>query len=347
MSAVIGPTNVLCSIGRGSEQAWASARAGIAGIGCSHVMDRNFNSIQMGLVPEDALGKLTPDIEALPLPSRARRLLRLAVPALQGLAAPPTEPVRMFLGMPQLAASDAAWLNHFLRYIDMLSGTPIDLERSVIVTEGRAAALMALELALDSLAIDPSTAVIVGGVDTHLDLRLLNSLDAQQRLLGPQVMDGFIPGEGAAFFMLSAPQSQPPASAPQILVNAAASVADPGHRYGTAPARGEGLSAAIEQLRARMETPLPAVGVTFAGFNGENFDAKLWGVARLRHNDFFAPSMPIEHPADKYGDAGAATGAILTALAATSLADGSRNGPALVWAASDREPRACALLSVA
>ena len=36
-----------------------------------------------------------------------------------------------------------------------------------------------------------------------------------------------------------------------------------------------------------------------------HFDAKLWGVARLRHNDFFSPTMVIEHPADKFGDAGA------------------------------------------
>ena len=89
------------------------------------------------------------------------------------------------------------------------------------------------------------------------------------------------------------------------------------------------------------------IGAVFAGFNGENFDAKLWGVARLRHNDLFAADAVIEHPADKYGDAGAATGAILTALAAKALATGARKGPALVWAASDREPRACALLSLA
>jgi 3-oxoacyl-[acyl-carrier-protein] synthase-1 len=57
--------------------------------------------------------------------------------------------------------------------------------------------------------------------------------------------------------------------------------------------------------------------------------------------------MMIEHPADKYGDAGAATGAILLALAAKSLSIGARQGPALVWAASDREPRACAIVSVA
>lgn len=344
MSAVIGPTNILCAIGRGSEQVWASARAGIARIASSHVMDRHFDPIQMGLVPEAALGKLSPDIEALPLPSRARRLLRLAVPTLQGLGAQANQPVRMFLGLPQFAASDAPWLNHFLRYIDMLSAVPIDLERSAIVPQGRAAGLMAMESALNALAADPSTPVIVGGVDTYLDLRLLSALDAEQRVLGPRVMDGFIPGEGAAFLVLSA--ADPQAGKLNVLVNAAASVSDPGHRYGTEPARGEGLSAAIEQLRDRLESPLPAVGVTFAGFNGESFDGKLWGVAQMRHRDFFSPSMLIEHPADKYGDAGAATGAILTALAATALADGSRNGPAFVWAASDREPRACALLSV-
>src|SRR5690606_27419859 len=82
MSAVIEATNILCPIGRGSAQVWASARAGIARIGSSHVMDRHFDPIQMGLVPEEALGKLTPDIDVLPLPARARRLLRLAVPAL-------------------------------------------------------------------------------------------------------------------------------------------------------------------------------------------------------------------------------------------------------------------------
>ena len=65
---------------------WASARAGIGRIGNSHVMDRHFEPIQMGLVPEDALGALTPEIDKLPLPSRARRMLRLAAPSFQAVA---------------------------------------------------------------------------------------------------------------------------------------------------------------------------------------------------------------------------------------------------------------------
>jgi len=344
MSALIGASHVLCAIGNGTDQVWASARAGIARISSSNVMTSHFEPIQMGLVPEDALGELTPEIDGLPLPSRARRILRLAAPSFQAVGKDVGRPVPVFIGLPALKPKEAPWIVHIPAYLQKLTKLPVDLNRSAIVPHGRAAGLMALELAMNALQADPSGVVIVGGVDTFLDLRLLSSLDQEQRILGERVMDGFIPGEGAAFFVLSGDAKS---SGPRVLVNGVASSMDEGHRYGSAPATGEGLANALAQLRQRVGQLSDPIGTTFAGFNGENFDAKMWGVARLRHNDFFSPTMLIEHPADKYGDAGAATGAILLALAAKSLAKGTRLGPALVWAASDREPRACAVVSVA
>ena len=344
MSAVIGATHVLCAIGSGTDQVWASARAGIAKIASSHVMDRNFEPISMGLVPEDVLPPLNEEIDKLPLPSRARRMLRLATPSLQAVAKDLDGPVPIFIGLPALTPKEAPWIVHVPAYLQKLANVRIDLQHSAIVPHGRAAGLMALELAMNALQSDPSGTVIVGGVDTFLDLRLLAALDHEQRILGPRVMDGFIPGEGAAFLVLSGNSA---GRVPRVVVNAVASAMDEGHRYGTAPAKGEGLANAMTQLRQRAGQLSGPIGTTFAGFNGENFDAKMWGVARLRHNDFFSPVMLIEHPADKYGDDGAATGAILLALAAESLSNGTRQGPALVWAASDREPRACAVVSVA
>jgi 3-oxoacyl-[acyl-carrier-protein] synthase-1 len=347
MSGVIGASHVLCAIGNGTDQVWASARAGIARIGSSHVIDRNFEPIQMGLVPEDALGSLNEELEKLPLPSRARRLLRLAAPALQAAGQEVGRPVPLFLGLPDLKPAEAPWLVHMPAYLQKLTDGIVDRQGSQIVPHGRAAGLMALELALRALDRDPAATVLVGAVDSYLDLRLLATLDSEQRILGPRVMDGFIPGEGAAFFTLSgtgATQITPPRA--RVIVHAAGSAMDPGHRYGSEPAKGEGLANAMLEVRQRAGALPGPIATTFAGFNGENFDAKMWGVARLRHNDFFAPSMVIDHPADKYGDAGAATGAILTALAAKSLASGARSGPALVWAASDREPCACAVVSV-
>jgi 3-oxoacyl-[acyl-carrier-protein] synthase-1 len=344
MSAVIGATHVLCAIGNGTDQVWASHRAGIAKIASSHVMDRHFEPIQMGLVPEDVLPPLNEEIDKLPLPSRARRMLRLASPALQAVAKGLDSPVPIFIGLPQLTATEAPWIVHVPAYLQKLTNVQIDLQRSAIVPHGRAAGLMALELAMNALQATPSGSVIVGGVDSYLDLRLLATLDSEGRILGTRVMDGFIPGEGAAFFVLSGTSS---GGGPHVVVNGVASSMDDGHRYGTAPAKGEGLANALTHLRQRAGQLSGPIGTTFAGFNGENFDARLWGVARMRHNDFFSPVMVIEHPADKFADPGAATGAILLALAAHSLSNGMRQGPALVWAASDREPRACALVSVA
>jgi len=344
MSAVIGASHVLCSIGSGTDQVWAAARAGIGRIVNSHVMDRHFEPIQMGLVPEDALGELNPEIEKLPLPSRARRMLQLAAPSFQSVAKDIGQPVPLFIGLPELSDTEAPWLKHFPSYLQKLTDVPVDRARSVIVPKGRASALLALERALEPLQSDPSAVDVVGGVDTYLDLRLLASLDGEQRILGPQVMDGFIPGEGAAFYLLSGEIASKSQTGARALVHGAASSLDPGHRYGSEPTRGEGLAAALDTLR-RTATPPAPIGATFAGFNGESFDAKLWGVARLRHNDFFSKEMSIDHPADKFGDTGAAMGAILMTLAAKSLTNEERPGPALVWAASDGEPRACAMIS--
>lgn len=344
MSAVIGATHVLCAIGNGTDQVWASARAGIAKIASSHVMDRNFEPISMGLVPEDVLPPLNEEIDKLPLPSRARRMLRLATPSLQAVAKDLDGPVPLFIGLPALTPKEAPWIVHVPAYLQKLANVQIDLQHSAIVPHGRAAGLMALELAMNALQSNAVGSVIVGGVDTYLDLRLLGTLDAEERILGPRVMDGFIPGEGAAFVVLSGSTT---GKGSRAVVNGVASSMDEGHRYGTAPAKGEGLANAITQLRQRAGQLPGQIGTTFAGLNGENFDAKTWGVARVRHSDFFSPSMLIEHPADKFGDAGAATGAILLAVAANSLSLGARPGPALVWAASDREPRACAVVSVA
>ena len=71
--------------------------------------------------------------------------------------------------------------------------------------------------------------------------------------------------------------------------------------------------------------------------NGESHWAREWGVAFLRSRDAFVESHAMNHPADCFGDAGAASGALLAGLASL---DASR-GPALVYASSDYGARAC------
>jgi 3-oxoacyl-[acyl-carrier-protein] synthase-1 len=343
--AVIQATGAVCAVGIGTEQTWASIRAGIARFSDSSVHDRWFEPVRMALLPEDALEPLLPPVDKIPFTSRRRRMLRLAAPALRqalkGLQGPPPP---LFIGLPQTAPEPSGLPD--TAFVDALAvqcAVPFDKGTTQLFPRGRAAALLALEAAMKTLDERRLETVVVGGVDTYLDLALLGELGAEGRILGPRVMDGFIPGEGAAFVVLARPggRSQPH---PGIAVVSAGTAQDPGHRYSAQPAKGEGLSFAIERMLSALgQSPIP-LQTTFAGFNGENFGAKEWGVARIRHADLFAPTMKLEHPADCFGDTGAALGALLLAVANASLVTKQRPTPALIWASSDREDRACAWL---
>ena len=344
-NAVISATSILCAAGFGAPQVWSSVRSRVSRIRNSSVMDQNFEPIPMGLVPEEALDADDANLDALNWPSRARRMLRLAAPTLRELASAIGDtPAALYLGLPELTAEDAPWIDEFSEQLCARAGLKFDEAATQIFPLGRAAVLCALESALEAIAADATRPILVGGVDTFLDLRLLATLGAEGRVLGPRVMDGFIPGEGAAFLVLEG--GGKPASQAAV-IHGATSTTDPGHRYGMEPARGEGLAAALQLMRDRLSSPVGPIASTFTGLNGENFDAKLWGVAQLRHKDLFSANMTLEHPASCFGDTGAATGAILTALAAAALAAGHRAAPALVWAASDLGARGCAIVDAA
>ena len=339
---VISATSVMCAAGFGAPQVWSSVRSRVSRIRNSSVMDRQYEPIPMGLVPEEALDADDADLDALTWPARARRMLRLATPTLRELASAIGDtPVALYLGLPELTPDDSPWLDKFSEQLCTRAGLKFDEAASRIFPLGRAAVLVALESALEAMSADSSRPILVGGVDTFLDLRLLATLGAEGRVHGPRVMDGFIPGEGAAFLWIEG--GREPASGTPV-IHGAASTTDPGHRYGTEPARGEGLAQALQLLRDRLPSPVGPIASTFTGLNGENFDAKLWGVAQLRHKDLFSANMTLEHPASCFGDTGAATGAILTALTAAALAAGHRAAPALVWAASDLGARGCTIV---
>jgi 3-oxoacyl-[acyl-carrier-protein] synthase-1 len=348
LRATIEQVGAICPVGIGVEQIWSSVRAGISRFQESSVHDRWFEPIRMALLPEDALGPLLPPVDALPLTSRRRRMLRLAAPALrQVLRNFDGPPPPMMIGLPLGAADASETIDmEFVRALAVQSAVPFDETTSKTFARGRAAALLALDAALRMLAERRAAYVVVGAVDTYLDLALLGELGVEGRILGPRVMDGFIPGEGAAFLLLRSQSTRREKVRPEVAIASVGTARDQGHRYSDHPALGEGLSAAIERMLAGLGPSTMAVQTTFAGFNGEHFGAKEWGVARLRHARIFAQKMALEHPGDCFGDTGAAMGALLLAIAQTSLANGQRSGPALVWASSDREDCGCAYLEV-
>ena len=88
-----------------------------------------------------------------------------------------------------------------LRGLEERAQVAIDHRRSALVTKCRGGGAHAFELALDKLR--ECEAVAVGGIDSYFDPDLLEYLDRELRLHGLECENGFLPGEGAGFVVLT------------------------------------------------------------------------------------------------------------------------------------------------
>jgi 3-oxoacyl-[acyl-carrier-protein] synthase-1 len=67
----------------------------------------------------------------------------------------------------------------------------------------------------------------------------------------------------------------------------------------------------------------------------------------MRNRDAFLPVYRMHHPADSFGDTGAASGTLMVGLAAVGIRNRYRRSPALVYGSSDRGPRAALVVATA
>jgi len=335
----------ICSIGYCLDQIWAAIRADISQFGHPGLVNTKKRTLRMAVLPEADLEPEVPENANLSLSARERRMLCLAAPAIREATSSFqfARPLPLFLGYPAGNGDDRQpWPSpSVLQAMGQQAGIILDLGRSKILDKGRASFFLALAEAMRFLATG-GEAAIVGGVDTFFDQKLLFGLLSEKRILDQGVADGFIPGEGAAFVVIRRMANAPVAGTPCVIGIGLSQ--DPGHRHSQEPARGEGLSSAIEALLGANPKCRFPVQTVFCGLNGESFGVKEWAVARIRHASLFAQGMKQEGPADCHGDLGAATGAMLFALAETALRRQHRASPIFIWASSDHEERGCALI---
>lgn len=362
--AEIVSVGLVTPVGLYAAAASAAIAAGRSRARKTSVIGRPFDRQGMHLVDEEYLEPLIPALESVACSAGHRRMLRIGGRALAEAGSEcPVGGAPLLLALPAVPfeAKDPIGPS-FIAQLALQADIEVDETQSSTYRQGGAGALFALRDALVLLETEQVSHVIIGGVDTFLDLRRLSALDAEARLYGPSSRLGFMPGEGAGFLLLRAPQQRrwgkapPPPGQPALArVLAVGTGEEKGHRYSREPYRGDGLAEAFEALFQGLPSSHPKVRCVYAGFNGEEMPAKEWGVARLRNSDRFADEFRVEHPADCIGDSGAALGAIMLGLAALAIDQGywpeprpiwanEDPGPCLVWSTSDREPRAAALV---
>jgi 3-oxoacyl-[acyl-carrier-protein] synthase-1 len=346
VSCVVAAVGMTTPVGLDGPSTAASVRAGVPRFAESGILDEHYEPFVVSAVPDSLL---PPADDEDDLSTRARRMLRLALPALRQVAGAGADADRLplLLALPETPPGHetAVGVDFLTELADRTEGA-FDIASSRAYPSGRAGALWALAEGISRLESGAAAELLVGGVDSLVDETVLRSMEREGRILAENVGDGFIPGEGACFLRLARGDGRTGSRREALAhIDAAATGRDSGHRYGSATYRGEALASAVQAALAGRSDGANPIRSVFAGLNGEFLGAKEWGVAVIRNRLAFAEEFAISHPADCFGDTGGAHAALLLGLAALGLSAGTTPGPSLVWASSDLEDLGAAVLS--
>lgn len=339
----IAQMGILTPLGHQVAMMATAVAAGINVYDDSPYLDQHSLPVRMALVPQDALPAIRDSINFYGSYSLwQKHLLQLAssplTEALAGYSG--REPIPLLLATPETYADCPQQCpDDFIEYLAEQTGTPLCHKRSRLLPRGRAGGLEALELAASYLFEGNFDEVLIGGVDSYQNPDLLRMLLEQKRIAGIDAADGFTPGEGAGFIRLTRHKERAlNADTAATAIYAPGFGLEAGHLYSDEAYLGEGLSAAVTAASRAVEgLPMPQL---FLSANGERYWAKEVGTALTRNRKAFSEDVQVHHPAEFYGDLGAATAPVLIALAAHQQVATRQQSPTLVCCSSDHTARA-------
>jgi 3-oxoacyl-[acyl-carrier-protein] synthase-1 len=331
-------------VGLSAAETSASVRSNVMRMTAISWQDDHFEPFVVAEVPAEGLPELAPEIgRDLSLTQREARLLRLAaMPVLQALKTLPPDAGKpgLVAALPEHDTSQPIDPAVFLDRLAIETGEAFEPKTSNAAPRGRAGGIAAIGTAAEALRSGAAKWMLAGGIDSFRDPYILGVLTAEGRVKTATNLDGFVPGESAAFLLMTTRATAASARMTALARLSRAGLGfESGHLYSSEPYRGDGLANTLSQF-------LPAAGVhepiaeVYSSMNGESHWAKEWSVAFIRNREAFQPDADIHHPADCYGDPGAAAGPLMVGLAALGMLQNFRRSPALVYCSSDHGERA-------
>lgn len=318
---------MITPVGANAEMTAAMVKAVINQYQGSNIINKQLHRAKMASVPEEALSPLKEKLQAATgLTSRQRRMLRLTSPALHEVMAhyKQKQPLPLFLAVPEsLPTTVFAVSGSFIKFLKQQSDVNLDLETSRVLATGRAGGIQALDIVFKYFAATGLDYALVGGVDTYRDLNLLAQLDADDRLRDEGIFDGFVPGEAAGFLLLASEKARLKLKSNHMpCLYQPGLGSEEGHRYSKATYTGDGLANSFNYaLENAVNKPISSI---YSSLNGESFGVKEFGIASIRNSSSINEAVIHEHPADCFGDIGAAFAPVLIGLI-TNSAIGNSN----------------------
>ncbi len=336
---IIG-SGMLTPIGINAPMTASSVRCGISRFRETYMIDRAGNNMVVSLVSviDEALMGLE-RFATLALPAAKESLAVLDKTVLGQIRLP------LFLALPpDRPGLDSRIGTELVTRLGMELG--ILFSTVELLPYGHAAGLMGLEKAVQVLKTGQAEACMVGGVDSYWHPDTLEWLDENKRLKSDVNPDGFIPGEGAGFLLVTTmPWAQRYNLKPQGTILSTASDREPHPFVSDGVCIGEGLTRALQKALKILDGTEYKADWVICDMNGESFRGNEWAYAYLRTGKYHRDPLEIWHPADCWGDMGAASGLLLTPIALEAMnRHYSRGTNPLIFTASDTQERSAVIL---
>ncbi len=208
---------------------------------------------------------------------------------------------------------------------------------TVLVSHGRPAGFAALERARKVLAEGSARYVIIAGVDSYLTGPAIAHYLGNERLLGPDNPNGFIPGEAAAAVLCTA------APVGRLVLAGLGLSREKAHIYNgldedglDLPLRGDGMTAAYKTALDEAGATLTDIEYRISDLIGEQFFFKQTTLASLRLERGRKEFQDLWSPGESLGNIGAATVPVMIGMALSAAEKGYTPGsPVLIEASSD------------
>jgi 3-oxoacyl-[acyl-carrier-protein] synthase-1 len=337
----IAGMGMITPVGANTAMTAAAVRAGISGYRISSsYYGQNDEPITMASVPDTVFDEINAEISGgNRYNDRHDRVTKMAILAILEacVQCAVQHPIPLLLALPE-GQDDTEGLSPYVKNLESNCKPWVSVTHYRAMHSGRAAGMEAIDFAFQYLVNSANEYILIGGSDSHRDYSRLGPLSKKDRLLTKSNMDGFAPGEGAAFLLLTPSTERAMVRNGHIIaVNAPGIAIETGHLESDEPYRGDGLDQAFRKaLVNHAEANIHSI---YSSMNGENHWAREYGVACIRNKSAFAEAVKTEHPADCYGDLGSATSTALIALAAEHLFSQPKARAHLVYSSSDTAKR--------
>ena len=340
--AFVSAVGARCALGSGACEVGFLLRTGIPVLAAAPLVDGAGEQVTMGFDPTLDPYLVGDERAAILAVSALEEAMAPLVAASQVMSArlllavdPPLAPVPR--GLPTPGARLAAIVH--TRAKELSPGITLE-----IVARGAPGAAFALPAALEALGARRIDAIVIGGAHSDYDPEIIAALDAAGRIFTPQNLDARVPGEAAAFVLLTREET-----ARKLGVTPAARLAGVGHAVG--PAEGAALDprALTSALRAAGEDLAEAGLRAGWGICDHSFEVGRvleWQAAITRTRALWGEPHRLESPAQRVGALGAAALPLAIVLAAEGWKRGyAPSGVAMAFAGSEAGERGAIQLS--